>query len=160
VGLNASGESRVDVNELSRQLWERWNDRPGIVYADARNAVMRAARARELGHRLETNPDGGPNQLAKNYPENPGINRQFGDYQYRVVVRLVGNGQDFETLVTINARDRLDGSEIIARANRIVTDPNRILAEYRRKMQAVGDAPRSEAWIVSASRNTGTYPTN
>lgn len=149
-------DPRSQTNELATRLWGRIQGRAGaqFEYRDARNAVLRALRARDTARALTEDPTQAGAALARDYPLNPGIRANQPRYEYRTVVRGIGNGRQFETAVVVRSSTRLSADEVSERAARAFVrvggSDNR--TEYGTRVRDLGATPQIDTYIISASQ--------
>jgi hypothetical protein len=147
---------RDDVKEIARRLWDTTRGRFGgnYTYQDARNAALRAIRARETAAQMSADPGNRSAALARDYPLNYGIKANQPRYEYRTVVRGRGNGREFETAVTVRSNERLTAAEVAERAARgfirIGSPDNR--GNYGERVRELGLAPQIDTFIIAASQ--------
>lgn len=123
-----------------------------MTYQDFRNAARRAQTSIDNAAALRNDP-GNPNAvLNRGMAINPGINGSRGRYQYQVIVVGRGNGETFETLVTIHARSRLSADQLGARAERAFLRGENMRFSYAPQRAALGGMPTLDTFVIGVSR--------
>ena len=149
-------DPRTQTNEIARRLWDttQGTNGPNYTYTDARNATLRALRARDTASALTSDPTNAGAALARDYPLNPGIRANQPRYEYRTVVRGRGGGREFETAVVVRSNTRLSADEVATRAARsfaaIGGADNG--GKYGEKVRDLGSAPQIDTFIIAASQ--------
>lgn len=146
-GPTAGGRG-ADVDAIAQQVWQRHRGTGEITYSNARNAVLRVMRAQQVGDALRGESEGVRAPLARDYPNDPTINRSRGNYRYRSVVRGEGAGQRFEMIVDVYSRQRLSEAEIIRRSERSFMRGEGAHNEYRNRVSELGPAPTIQTFVL------------
>ena len=149
-------DPRTQTNAIARRLWDttQGTNGPNYTYTDARNATLRALRARDTASALTSDPTNAGAALARDYPLNPGIRANQPRYEYRTVVRGRGGGREFETAVVVRSNSRLSADQVAERAAaayvRIGGAENR--GDYGERVRSLGSAPQIDTFIIGASQ--------
>lgn len=146
---------RDDPAALAQRVWESAPKDGDVTFQTARGAAVQAIKAIEAARALDTNRADRGAALAGDYGLNRGIDRRRGNYEYRVIVRGSGKGNQFETIVFVRSDGRLSGADIIEQAERQFVRNEGLHRNYGKRIKDLGAAPKVDSFIMSASRNPG-----
>lgn len=136
-----------------------WENVDGVNGLDRYWAAQRAIQAIQGARALDADPTNRHALLNRNIAENPGIDRRRGNFEYRVVIRGTGAGNEFESVIVIRSFDKMSGQEILDRAfqsaarNENWYNSRGERGDYKRRIEALGPTPTFDGWIMSASRH-------
>lgn len=156
-GVGADGTSLAPEGQIASRLYREYPGWADLTHADALNAVKRAVRGRETAWQMTNDPTNRGVALARDYTKAPWIDARRGRYEWRVVVRMSGGGNEWETIVYVRSNTRLSGDEVMDRAESDMLANRNLHRDYKKKVAELGEEPtRVGAWIISALHKPAT----
>lgn len=138
---------------IGDKIWEEMGKQPGTNRTQLRNIARAAQKSLDNAAAIRANPGSRNAVQANQYAVNRSLNRITGQYEYRVVLRGAGAGNEFETMIIVQSRVKRSADELNAMVLRRFRNNAALQQHYAAEIAALGTAPAYTTVVVGASRN-------
>jgi len=139
------------IGEITRSLRDKFDPFRRYSYGIFQRIAERADRAYRAGRAMDESAD--QSSPFKGVPRAPASGDSSAKYSYRVVIVVTpaDGGDEFSTAITVTSDRAMSPAEVRAEAYQAYQE-NRLERDYRSKIEALGDGPTIDIYIVGASR--------